>query len=70
MKAEILKDQQKSAQSDDDDPFRDLQNQIEKLGGFFAPGTAAEDVASVDENVVCTASLLTDEEWIDEMNNR
>ena len=70
MKAGILKDQQKSAQSDDDDPFRNLQNQIKKLGGFFAPGTAAEDVASVDENVVCTASLLTDEEWIDEMNNR
>ena len=70
MKAGILKDQQKFAQSDDDDPFRDLQNQIEKLGGFYAPGTAAEDVVSVDENVVCIASLLTDEEWIDEMNNR
>ena len=30
-KAGIWKDQQKSAQSDDDNPFRDLQNQIEKL---------------------------------------
>ena len=29
-KAVISKDQQKSAQSDDDNPFRDLQNQIEK----------------------------------------
>ena len=30
-KAGISKDQQKSAQSHDNDPFRDLQNQIEKL---------------------------------------
>ena len=33
-KSGISKDQQKSAQSDVDDPFRDLQNQIEKLGDF------------------------------------
>ena len=30
-KAGISKDRQKSAQSHDDDPFRDFQNQIEKL---------------------------------------
>ena len=52
-KAGISKDQQKSAQSDDDDPFRDLQNQIEKLGEFYPPGTTAEDVVSANENVVC-----------------
>ena len=46
-KAGILKDQQKSAQSDGDDPFKDLLNQIEKLGKFYPPGTAAEDVVSV-----------------------
>ena len=68
-KAGISKDQQKSAQSDDDDPFRDLQNQIEKLGEFYPPGTNAEDVVSADENVVCTVPLLTDEELIEEMNN-
>ena len=33
-KAGISKGQQKSAQSDDQDPFKDLQNQIGKLGGF------------------------------------
>ena len=68
-KTGISKDQQKSAQSDDDDPFRDLQNQIEKLGEFYPPGTTAEDVVSADENVVCTVPLLTDEELIEEMNN-
>ena len=50
-KAGTSKDQQKSAQSDDDDPFRDLQNQIEKLGDFYPPGTTAEDVVSADKNV-------------------
>ena len=44
-------------------------NQIEKLGKFYPPGTAAEDVVSADENVVCTVPLLTDEELIEEMNN-
>ena len=68
-KAVISKDQQKSAQSDDDNPFRDLQNQIEKLGGFYPPGTTAEDVVSADENVVCQVPLLTDEELIEEMDN-
>ena len=47
-KAGISKDQQKSAKSDDDDPFRDLQNQIKKLGEFYPPGTTAEDVVSAD----------------------
>ena len=69
-KAGISKDQQKSARSDDDeDPFRDLQNLIEKLGEFYPPATTAEDVVSVDENVVCTVPLLTDDELIEEMNN-
>ena len=68
-KAGISKDQQKSAKSDDDDPFRDLQNQIKKLGEFYPPDTTAEDVVSGDKNVVCTVPLLTDEELIEEMNN-
>ena len=68
-KAGISKDQQKSSQSDDDDPFRDLQNQIEKLGEFCPPVTTAEDLISAGENVVCTVPLLTDEELIEEMNN-
>ena len=68
-KAGISKDQQKSAKSDDDDPFRDLQNQIKKLGEFYPPGTTAENVVSADENVVCTVPSLTDEELIEEVNN-
>ena len=67
-KTGISKDQQKSAQSDDNDPFRDLQNQIEKLGEFYPPGTTAEDVVSADVSM-CTVPLLTDEELIKEMNN-
>ena len=53
-KAGTSKDQQKSAQSDDDDPFRDLQNKIEKLIDFYPPGTTAEDIVSADENVMST----------------
>ena len=68
-KAGISKDQQKPAQSDDNDPFRDLQNQMKKLGEFYPPGTTAEDVVSADENGVCTVPLLTDEVLIKEMNN-
>ena len=49
-KAGISKDQQKSAQSDDDDPLRDLQNQIEKLAEFYPPGTTAEDVVVADDS--------------------
>ena len=58
-KAGISKDQQKSAQSDDN-PFSDLQNQIKKLGDF---------VVSADENVMSTVPLLTDEQLIEEVMN-
>ena len=68
-KAGISKDQQRSAQSDDDDPFKDLQNQIEKLGDFYPTGTTVEDVISADENVMSTEPLLSDEELIEEVMN-
>ena len=68
-KAGISKDQQKSAQLDDDNSFSDLQNQIEKLGEFYPPGATTEDVFPADKNVVCTVPLLTNEELIEEMNN-
>ena len=68
-KAGISKEQQKSAQLDDDDPFKDLQNQIEKFGDFYPPGTTAEVVISADENVMSTVPLLTDEELIEEVMN-
>ena len=68
-KAGISKDQQKIALSDEDNSFRNLQNQIKKLGEFYPPGTTAENVVSADENVVCTVPSLTDEELIEEVNN-
>lgn len=40
-KAGILKDLQKSAHLDDNDPFKDLQNQIQMLGGFYSLSAAA-----------------------------
>ena len=40
-KAGILKDLQKSAHLDDNDPFIDLQNQIQMLGGFYSLSAAA-----------------------------
>ena len=57
-KAGISKDQQKSARSDDDDPFKDLQSHIEKLGDFYPVGTTAKDVNSGDKNAMITVHLL------------
>ena len=56
-KAGLSKDQQKYAQSDDNHCFRDLQNQIEKLGGFYPPGTTAGDVISGDKKVIIAVIL-------------
>ena len=58
-KAGISKDRQKSAQLDDDDPFRELQAQIKKLGYFYPPGTTAEDVNSADEKGITTEPVLS-----------
>lgn len=60
--AGLSKDQQKCAQSDDNHSFRDLQNQIEKLGGFYPPGKTAGDVISGDKKVIIAVLLLTVEE--------
>ena len=67
-KAGISKDQQKSSQSDDDNPFKELQNQIEKLCDFYPSGTTAEHVILADENVMSTVHLLTDEEVMNAVN--
>ena len=65
--AGLSKDQQASAQPHDDDPCKDLQNQIKKLGDFYPPGTTVEDVISADQNVTSTEPLLSDEEVIEEL---
>ena len=59
VEAGLSKDQQKCAQSDDNHSFRDLQNQIEKLGGFYPPGKTAGDVISGDKKVITAVLLLT-----------
>ena len=69
VKAGISKDQRKYVQSDDDHPFKDLQNQNEKLGDFYPPGTTAANVVSADKNVMSTVPLLTDEELVEGVLN-
>ena len=64
-KAGISKDQQKSAQSDGDDPFKDLLNQTEKLGKFYQ----VFQVQQLKMSFLCTVPLLTDEELTEDMNN-
>ena len=69
FKGGISEDQQKSAQLDDDDPFKDLQNQIKKLGDFYTLNTTAEDAIFADQNVTTTVPLLSDDKLIKELMN-
>ena len=70
-KAGISKKQQNAALEDDDDPFKELQKQMDKLAvcapNFFPDGITAEDVISADDNVLSTEPLLTDDEIIDDI---
>ena len=47
------------------DPFKDLQEQLDKLAvynlEFFPEGTAANDIVSVDDSLTSTESLMTDD---------
>ncbi|XP_047132485.1 tigger transposable element-derived protein 4 [Hydra vulgaris] len=54
---------------EDNDPFKEVQNQIEKLDNFYPPGTTAEDVIFADENLISAETLLTDEQLIEEVKN-
>ena len=50
---------------DADDPFKDLQEQLDKLAvynpEFFPEGTTANDIVSVDDSLTSTEPLMTDD---------
>ena len=64
-KAGIPKEKQSEALLDADDPFKDLQEQLDKLAvynpEFFPEGTTANDIASVDDSLTSTEPLMTDD---------
>ena len=64
-KAGISKEKQSEALLDDDDPFKNLQKQLDKLAvcniEFFPEGTTANDIVSVDDSLTSTEPLMTDD---------
>ena len=64
-KAGISKGKQSEALPDDDDPFKDLQEQLNKLvvynSKFFPEGTTANGIVSVDDSLTSIEPLMTDE---------
>ena len=68
-KAGISKDQQVAAINDDDDPFKALTEEIESLRARkldLAPEFTSNNLSNVDDGLVCTKSLLTDEDIIEQ----
>ena len=63
-KAGISKEKQSEALLDADDPFKDLQEQLDKLAvynpKFFPEGTTANDIVSVDDSLTSIEPLVTD----------
>ena len=63
-KAGISKEKQFEALLDVDNPFKDLQEQLDKLAvynpEFFPEGTTANDIVSVDDSLTSTEPLMTD----------
>ena len=64
-KARILKEKQSEILLDADDPFKDLQKQLDKLAiynpKFFVEGTTANDIVSADDSLASTEPLMTDD---------
>ena len=64
-KAGISKEKQSEALLVADDPFKDLQEQLDKLvvynPEFFPEGTTANDIVSVDDSLTSTEPLMTDD---------
>ena len=64
-KAEISKEKQYEVLLDADDPFKDLQEQLDKLAvynpEFFPEVTTANDIFSVDDSLTSTELLMTDD---------
>ena len=57
--------------SEADDPFKDLQEQLDKLAvhapEFFLEGNTAADVVSADDSVINTEPVMTDDEILFDM---
>ncbi len=70
-KAGLSADTQGQALQDEDDPFKDLEKEIEKLQGKdqeVAPLSAnAKDFLNVDEGIMATETLQTEEEILAEL---
>ena len=64
-KAGISKEKQSEALIDADNPFKDLQEQLDKLAmynlEFFPEGATANDIVSVDDSLTSIESLMTDD---------
>ena len=64
-KAGISKEKQSEALLDADDPFKNLQEQLDKLAvynpEFLPEGTTTNDVVSVDDSLTSTEPLMTDD---------
>ena len=62
-KAGISKEKKSEALLDADNPFKDLQEQLDKFAvynpNFFPEGTTANDIVSVDDSVTITEPLMT-----------
>ena len=70
-KAGISKEKQVESLSEADDPFKDLQEQLDKVAvhapEFFPKGTTAADVVSADDSVINTEPVMTDDESLFDM---
>ena len=70
-KAGISKEKQVESLSEADDPFKDLQEQLDKLAvhapEFFPKGTTAVDVVFAEDSVINTEPVMTDDEILFDM---
>ena len=64
-KSGISEEKQSEALLDPDDPFKDLQEQLDKLAvhnpEFFPEGTTTNDFVSVDNSLTSTEPLMNDD---------
>ena len=64
-KVGISKERPSEALLNDDDPFKDLQEQYDKLAvynpKFFPEGTTANDIISMDNSITSTEPLMSDD---------
>ena len=68
VKAGISKEKQAEALIYSDDPFQDLQDQLDKFNDlapeFFPEGTTANDIVSADDSIIGTERTMTDDEIV------